>query len=1597
MGKKKSHRKKFVAFDKAIPGERQRSISEGGSRKHVEFNLAENEVHLFTPPRRRRKQEIVSAPLRFDGTGFDIDDYVYQHRLTLKSSRSQRHKPLSDEEASELELQGILSDTSASDHDDSYGDGTASVPVSASGKELFHHAPADSTDETGQSHSETGDNAGIPGLPEDPLLGLSKSARKRRKRKERQAAAAQARAMRLEAAVADAQAEKSKPADTTSPESVPKTGDGSSNDAIAASVEKGVPEPQEASKLPTDVEPGNDVDNSHDDGTPVPPVDDAETVGGEESGDDVEESKAQHPAPNTNKKTKKKKKKKQCSNAPARNASLAVEDVLIQPIAVQGLRVPEHPSLEFPLEPRFDIYTTKERVTISVYIPHVPPEQLDVLLRPYGMYFRVSQWQWGLKFPFHVLPSGTVVRVSSRKVEVKLLKASAKDVWQETALVVLSDKGRSSFLTGLQKVKGEPKPLEDAATAPAAHLSTDQAPSLSDSRSIIDNIASEPGGPVCKEHTPTPTQEEVPATTASSTDTFDIPNQMLEKAGLLEEPTAPQDAGLCSSHEGHVLEELTELVLDDATTPVEADQSAIDAIAASLKDVTLNEERTQAPSSADAAGTRTDALGKDPPATLAKSPSSSDPVVGPQLVVAGGKTTGLTVDFLSHNWDDSGDTLHVSILGAFLKHKVYFNEQSFLVRFKTNDTRLWPDDVSDVTEKTVLEYGMLLHGLIDPLKSSAQASSTGIAITLVKAPSVPWSALEWSSGSSAPSSPMKVVPSSAVAVSDVAQSAAASPAPASDQVTAPIADVTSVDEHSQNDLIKPPSPSPKPDSSIVEVSCVSAEATSMASLSKCESEGTVPDGNSTSEATAMEQEVENAATTVPIPLVELSVILPIKGGQHGLRNLGNTCFMNSVLQCLAQTPALAAFFLDYDRVEKSLNTHPKSLGSKGRIARAFHELVVELWDDNDYMPVGPRAFKAAISRRSERFKGYGQQDAQEFLEFLLDELHEDVNRVGQKPYVELKSSDGRPDQEVAAEAWRDFLKRDDSPIVDLFQGQLKSKLTCPTCSHVSITFDPFRTLSLPLPSLKQTVAVVLLPAANGERIRYSLEMEKRIDQDVLLNKIEKLSGIPASHLVPATVDLHTLTIGLPPSLRADAQVWVFELPSLALPPSGKTIASVHQYHRPVPQLDKCRNCHRKVGSVVEVSEDTADAAAAPATQVKLMRCTRCRQVGYCSQACQKEHWKSHRVACQRLQSNDKVVGIPFAFEVEESISYKGLEAVVRNRAYQLAATQIQPIKRQMEVHKEAGLTDDGVDWTLDPKELALAAESNPFVSAKLQFMLAVKQNIALKKKLDRLTVSLAVSNFKGERITLNTKEKDVKIQLPDLIKVDLTWGASKRSDLDQLATTARADVTDHDPDAAKSRKPAGALPSLTLRDAVKAFSRPERLGSNDQWYCPKCKEHQEAMKELSLWRLPDHLIVHLKRFSWRNIVFRDKLNHYVDYPQTLSPADLLPADHPDQAAAATAEPYELYGVVRHFGRLSGGHYVATAKHATSHEWFEYNDTFVKPAQEQDAVHESGYLLMYRKPSAVTAQASFSSSAQGSDDQEKSSNEVHTEVDLHAVD
>uniref|UniRef100_A0A667WJV1 Ubiquitin carboxyl-terminal hydrolase 8 n=1 Tax=Myripristis murdjan TaxID=586833 RepID=A0A667WJV1_9TELE len=192
---------------------------------------------------------------------------------------------------------------------------------------------------------------------------------------------------------------------------------------------------------------------------------------------------------------------------------------------------------------------------------------------------------------------------------------------------------------------------------------------------------------------------------------------------------------------------------------------------------------------------------------------------------------------------------------------------------------------------------------------------------------------------------------------------------------------------------------------------------------------------------------------------------PIFGGLGasltGLRNLGNTCYMNSILQCLCNTPALADYF-NKNYYHEDIN-RANILGHKGEVAEEFGVIMKALWAGL-YKCISPRDFKITIGKINEQFSGYEQQDSQELLLFLMDGLHEDLNKADNRKRYKEEENDHLDDQKAADLAWNKHKLLNESIIVALFQGQFKSTVQCLTCHRKSRTFETFMYLSLPLAS-----------------------------------------------------------------------------------------------------------------------------------------------------------------------------------------------------------------------------------------------------------------------------------------------------------------------------------------------------------------------------------------------------------------------------------------------------------------------------------------------------------------------------------------------------
>lgn len=162
----------------------------------------------------------------------------------------------------------------------------------------------------------------------------------------------------------------------------------------------------------------------------------------------------------------------------------------------------------------------------------------------------------------------------------------------------------------------------------------------------------------------------------------------------------------------------------------------------------------------------------------------------------------------------------------------------------------------------------------------------------------------------------------------------------------------------------------------------------------------------------------------------------------GLTNLGNTCYMSAVLQALYATEALRDYVMSNQR-----SCLMSALGRLFEDMRSAESTVAS-----------PSFFRTQFIKLQNKFRGYDQQDAQEFLRYVINGLHDEQNRgniTGRKPFSPPTS---------ASEAWSQYKTIDDSPLIDILGGQLSSVISCNTCGHRSVTWDPFLDLSLSLPS-----------------------------------------------------------------------------------------------------------------------------------------------------------------------------------------------------------------------------------------------------------------------------------------------------------------------------------------------------------------------------------------------------------------------------------------------------------------------------------------------------------------------------------------------------
>eukprot|EP01038_Epipyxis_sp_PR26KG_P005667 gene5667-7824_t len=703
---------------------------------------------------------------------------------------------------------------------------------------------------------------------------------------------------------------------------------------------------------------------------------------------------------------------------------------------------------------------------------------------------------------------------------------------------------------------------------------------------------------------------------------------------------------------------------------------------------------------------------------------------------------------------------------------------------------------------------------------------------------------------------------------------------------------------------------------------------------------------------------------------------PDENGAVGLMNLGNTCFMNSILQCVSNTRQLTELFIN-NGYKHQLNLD-NPLGHSGKLAQVYAKLIKDMWSGS-YTRIVPREFKTTIGEFQPQFAGYEQQDSQEFMGFLLDGLHEDLNRVVKKPHVNKIESNGRDDVLIANESWRRYLLRNDSELVDRCFGLMKSHVTCVNCGKESVTFDAYSSLSLPIPILNTRIlpiTVQLLPST-----------EPPIQVDVELEITASMSKMKSA-LINKLIEHRLLSPIYKTAVKAPVEIEVCPSP-MTNDDNGYEIVQMSDIEPTLIQEsvtdDNGKGKNKDDYDIVSHNDASSSTQSSSSTAIDYDKYY--FHFSTLFQSRPSNVWKNHdqdsdsTTIHQFVGKTDNLIA--FQFEQDLPLPKPAYNSYSYNRKTS-GIEEVQPESNFFMLDVCVGWkivttyggiystnTYERIEMFGNPYRLSLpkGVTTNRHVYEKIWPMMRryIREDSSKfahdnLNDLQELPFDLIITNSYGSynKSIVEVNDKQFEISGTDIVVV--LWKSDVKDDhfdADQIKAIrlindnkkATSDDDNSNDDSSKR---------LNISKCLDKFTEREQLAPAETVYCSNCKQHLAPIKKMDIWSAPDILILHLKRFQYipgQYFIHREKINELIDFP--ISDFDL--SNYVIGPKDVDAPPiYDLYAVSHHSGGLGGGHYTATCKNYINNKWYNFNDASVSETQASNAVSPTAYVLFYKR-------------------------------------
>ncbi|CAD8095772.1 unnamed protein product [Paramecium primaurelia] len=660
-------------------------------------------------------------------------------------------------------------------------------------------------------------------------------------------------------------------------------------------------------------------------------------------------------------------------------------------------------------------------------------------------------------------------------------------------------------------------------------------------------------------------------------------------------------------------------------------------------------------------------------------------------------------------------------------------------------------------------------------------------------------------------------------------------------------------------------------------------------------------------------------------------------GVAGLANLGNTCFMNSGTQCLSNTYQLTEYFITNKYFDEINEDNP--LGTQGQLVRKYASLIKKLWC-GDKNVVIPTSFKKAVGQFQPMFKGFQQHDSSELITFLLDGLHEDLNRVKKKPYVESKDNQGKPDFEVAKESWENHLARNQSIIVDLMHGQYKSTLKCPTCSQISITFDPFLTCGLSIPNKKQkSIQVKVIKSIVQIETKYlNFEGSKKTMSLLEFTKeqiIPEFKIDPNSELLFYTSFSNDIQGLIDPkseinSVRKNSKrgylvVKIINEEEKEIPAEDRIYLNYSQKALDGFGQQYKRTIFQQFYVIISKEFTLKQIHLAIFKALLPIFCDVISQNDISTPEQLRQYYE------QNIQGKYYNINFRSQSAYWQQCSFcnqkncQDCEADYKDETYQQIKTKVLENDQNNKI------------------ELIIFWIQSPFQHVKPADIYQYYQNQQYKKQMEE------------ERNATNNDENNDNQKTKQYVMKSQNYANNNQ------------------------------IQKVTLQECLIQSEQPEQLAEDNAWYCKVCKEHVQAYKSMQIYKASDILIFTLKRFKASSGFFKQKLETFVEFPvKGLDLTEFIlnknrPLDYewelkqqqkieeelPEQNENDKNDEkllYDLFAVSNHFGGMGGGHYTAFGKNHLNGNWYSFDDAQVSEVDEDQIVTKSAYVLFYKRRS-----------------------------------